>query len=292
MQTTLWTQRNLTFPGASAEERERHAVAHLSQALTELRERGLTLRWWFVRKGAWRIRYQLTDSATDLRERGLTTRWPVRKDIWRFLHSITGSAIGFLHDPVHPALTAGLPWTRDIYEPETHAFGGPESMALAHELFCRDSSFLLPYLATDPADRRERSLVLFTALMRAAGLDTNEQGDVWAQVAQYRPAASTESVDPHTWAAFTADVGHLLRGTPRAGTVDPNWLVAFTHTGNSLKSLREQGLLTRGIRAIVTLHVIFAWNRLGLTAPTQASLATAAKEAIFGAAPGTNAVLT
>ena len=261
MQTILWTQRNLTFSGASAEERERHAVAHLCHVLTELRERGLTLRWWFVRKGAWRIRYHLTGSTTDLPD-----------------------------DPMHPVLTAGLQWTRDIYEPETHAFGGPESMDLAHELFHQDSRSLLPYLASDPADRRERSLVLFTALMRAAGLDINEQGDVWAQVADYRPTASTRSAAPQTWAAFTADVGHLLRGTARGDTVDPGWLAAFTHAGNSLKSLREQGLLTRGIRAIIALHVIFAWNRLGLTAPMQADLATAAKEAIFGAAPGTNAV--
>ncbi|HEX8866469.1 MAG TPA: thiopeptide-type bacteriocin biosynthesis protein [Lentzea sp.] len=262
VQTILWTQRNLTFPGASAEERERHAVAHLSHALAELCDRGLTLRWWFVRKGAWRIRYHLTGSTTDLPD-----------------------------DPVHPVLSAGLQWTSDIYEPETHAFGGPESMDLAHELFHQDSRFLLPYLATDPADRRERSLLLLTGLMRAAGLDINEQGDVWAQVADYRPAALTRSVAPQMWAAFTADVGHLLRGTARSDIVDPGWLAAFTHTGNSLKSLREQGLLTRGIRAIIALHVIFAWNRLGLTAPIQADLATAAKEAIFGAAPGINAVL-
>jgi thiopeptide-type bacteriocin biosynthesis protein len=257
VQTILWTQRNLMFPGATAEERERHAVAHLSDVLAELGKRELTLRWWFVRKGAWRIRYHVTSQAAE-----------------------------HLDDPVHPILSAGLQCTRDIYEPEIHAFGGPESMDLAHELFCQDSRFLLPYFTTDSADRRERSLVLFTALMRAAGLDHHEQGDVWAQVVDYRPTATTRSADPQTWTAFTKDVGHLLRGTPHGDTIDPGWLTAFTHAGNSLKCLREQGLLTRGIRAVIALHIIFAWNRLGLTVPMQADLATAAKESIFGPVPG------
>ncbi|WP_063798720.1 thiopeptide-type bacteriocin biosynthesis protein [Nocardia sp. NRRL S-836] len=252
---TMWTQRNLTFPGTSPAAREHHAVAHLSRVLTELRERDLALQWWFVRKGAWRIRYHITKPA-DLTD-----------------------------DPVHPVLTAGLAWTRDIYEPETHAFGGPQSMDLTHELFCQDSRFLLTYLATEAADRRERSLVLFTALMRAAELDPNEQGDVWAQVADYRPAASTSSRDPQTWVAFTAQVAHLLRGTARSALVDPGWLAAYTHAGDMLRTLRKEGLLTRGIRAVIALHIIFAWNRLGLTAPTQAELATAAKEAIFGPTP-------
>jgi hypothetical protein len=44
-------------------------------------------------------------------------------------------------------------------------------------------------------------------------------------------------------------------------------------------------MLTRGIRAVITLHVIFHWNRIGLPATTQATLARAAKDAIFGSPP-------
>ncbi|WP_313949438.1 lantibiotic dehydratase C-terminal domain-containing protein, partial [Frankia sp. AvcI1] len=56
-------------------------------------------------------------------------------------------------------------------------------------------------------------------------------------------------------------------------------------TGEKLRTLRENGTLTRGIRAVIALHVIFHWNRLGLTATTQAGLARAAKEAVFGNTP-------
>ena len=49
-----------------------------------------------------------------------------------------------------------------------------------------------------------------------------------------------------------------------------------------LRRLRETGKLTCGLRTVVALHVIFHWNRIGLPATTQATLAQAAREAIFG----------
>ncbi|MCK9922609.1 thiopeptide-type bacteriocin biosynthesis protein [Frankia sp. AgPm24] len=255
MKETPWKQVNIAYPAKDPAERERQAIAHLTAVLPPAEENGLITSWSFIRKGPWRIRYLLTDS-TDDRE-------------------------SFATDSLHPLLTHGVTWTHDIYEPEIHAFGGPASMDLAHALFHADSRHLLATLGDEHTDRRERSLLLCTALMRAAGLDINEQGDVWARVAEQRSGLNETPPDPQTWASLTSDMRHLLRGHARADLIGSDWLTSFRQAGRSLRSLRENGQLTRGVRAVIALHVIFHWNRTGLPATTQATLAQAAKEAIF-----------
>ncbi|MBB5866703.1 thiopeptide-type bacteriocin biosynthesis protein [Allocatelliglobosispora scoriae] len=248
METATWQQVNIAYPGPSRQEREQQAISHLTHALTDAETAGLITSWWFMRKGLWRIRYLATEACAKT-------------------------------DPVRRLLTDAIRWTADIYEPEIHAFGGADSMDIAHRLFHQDSRHLLNYLQGRPADRRERSLILCTALMRTAGLDLNEQGDVWARVSARRAnlLERLPAPEPRIWAAFTDDVQHLLLGT--ATTSD--WRTAFENTGTSLRGLRETGKLTRGLRAVVTEHVFFHWNRIGLPATTQATLAQAAKEAIF-----------
>jgi thiopeptide-type bacteriocin biosynthesis protein len=154
-------------------------------------------------------------------------------------------------------------------------------MNLAHTLFHHDSRHLLSYLRDNPPDRREHSLLLCTALMRAAGLEWGEQGDVWARIAEQRAGLPGQPTapGPQTWASFTSGVRHLLLSTPRTDAISHDWLTAFTDTGTTLQTLREQGMLTRGIRAVTALHVIFHWNRIGLPGVTQATLARAAAEA-------------
>ncbi|HET9899375.1 MAG TPA: thiopeptide-type bacteriocin biosynthesis protein [Streptosporangiaceae bacterium] len=250
MDETSWQQINVTYPGRTRHHQEQHAIAHLRQVLPAAETAGLITSWWFIRKGAWRIRYLPADKpGSDARARKL--------------------------------LTSRVTSTSDIYEPETHAFGGTDAMTAAHKLWHHDSSHLLSYLSQCPADRRERSLILCTALMRAAAIDLNEQGDVWAKVLQHRAEhiKSPPAPDAPTWNGFTNDVHRLLLGTPR---ITGDWHIAFEKAGTSLRHLREAGKLTRGLRAIVALHVIFHWNRIGLTADSQAKLAQAAKEAIFG----------
>lgn len=250
MDQTPWQQFNIRYPGQSPHEREQHAIAHLGHALPSAQAAGLITAWWFIRKGAWRIRY-------------LPTTKQHSQHLARNL------------------LTDTVSWTSDIYEPETHAFGGPDAMDAAHTLFHHDSRHLLPYLSQNPTDRRERSLILCTALMRAAGLDLNEQGDVWARVLEHRAEAPDQPTarDAATWGRFTGDVRRLLTGTAR---IADDWPTAFERTGAALQGLRETGRLTRGLRAVLALHVIFHWNRIGLAGTTQATLAKGAKEAIFG----------
>ncbi|MDM4721387.1 thiopeptide-type bacteriocin biosynthesis protein [Micromonospora sp. WMMA1363] len=251
MDDSPWQQINISYPGDTPQEREQRAVDHLGRVLPAAEAAGLITSWWVIRKGAWRVRYLPTGQQRS-RERA------------------------------RELITDGVSWTPDIYESETHAFGGVDAMSAAHALFHHDSRHLLAYLHRHPTDRRERSLVLCTALMRAAALDLNEQGDVWARVVQHRAGHLPPVPDHRTWEGFTDNVRHLLTGTAR--TTD-DWYAAFADAGTSLQRLRETGRLTRGLRAVIALHVIFHWNRFGLSAPTQATLAQAATEAIFGAAP-------
>jgi thiopeptide-type bacteriocin biosynthesis protein len=254
MNEIAWKQINITYPGPDPHQRERHAIDHLTHVLPAAEADGLLTAWFFLRKGPWRIRYLLADANG---------------------HGEPNT------DPLRPLLTDGVHWTDDIYEPEVHAFGGPSSMNTTHKLFHHDSRHQLTYLHHDPADRREHSLVLCTALMRTAGLDLNEQGDVWAQIAEQRSGLAGIPPRPQAWESFTSDVRHLLLGTPRADLIDRDWLTAFEETGRTLRTLRETGTLTRGIRAVIALQIIFHWNRIGLRANTQATLAQAAKEAVF-----------
>lgn len=254
MEETRWKQVNITYAGQDSEAREREAVAHLAGVFPTAEDDGLVTSWFFIRKGAWRVRYLLSD-APNSGERG---------------------------DPIRPLLTDGVTWACETYEPEVHAFGGWNSMDAAHELFHADSRYLLGYLSSGPIDRKERSLVLCTALMRAAGLDLNEQGDVWARVAEQRAALLGNLPDQETWRSFTGDVLHLFTGRARRDDVGSDWLTAFEKVGATISALRSTGRLTRGIRATIALHIIFHWNRMGISGAIQAVLARAAKEAIFG----------
>ncbi|WP_019629695.1 thiopeptide-type bacteriocin biosynthesis protein [Actinomadura atramentaria] len=253
MHQEAWTQVNIAYPGHTPEQREQQAVKHLADVMLTAEVSGLISSWFFIRKGRWRVRYMLAESDGH------------------------GGA-----DPLHARLTAGVAWTSDVYEPEVHAFGGPGSMNTAHTLFHHDSRHLLSLLPHTPVDRQERSLVLCTALMRAAGLDVNEQGDVWARIAEQRSSLAEEPPSARAWASFTGGVRRLLLGEARTDLIGGEWLTAFEEAGRELRNLRERGELSRGLRQILSLHVIFHWNRIGVPGAAQAMLTRAAKEAIFG----------
>jgi protein-L-isoaspartate(D-aspartate) O-methyltransferase len=143
---------------------------------------------------------------------------------------------------------------------------------------------VLAYLATARHDRRrELGLVLAAVLLRAAGQDWYEQGDVWERVAAHRGLAGP-AAGPRREA-----IRHLITAVRHADAsplaAAPGWPLAFQDAGHALADLAKTGTITRGLRAVLAHHVLFAWNRLGISAPDQHVLAAAARQAVFGGPP-------
>lgn len=240
-----------------------HVTAHqLAPALNDAQDAGLLRTWWYIRKPPGvRLRYQ-----------------PAEPDLLVVDRLLDGLA----------ASGHVTSWAWGIYEPETVAFGGPAAMEVTHTLFHHDSRHLLARAAqTDTASagmgRRETTVLLFSTMLRAAGLDWFEQGDVWAKVADLRPASQV-----HRSAVEGAE--ELGRAVRRLMTVDARsvpdllaepWLAAFETAGQQLAALDRHGQMHRGLRAVLAHHFIFHANRVGLPAEDQATLAALAVDTVF-----------
>jgi thiopeptide-type bacteriocin biosynthesis protein len=265
MNSPTWCQANVAFP--DWERAETVALAQLAPLLRTAEDEGALTAWFLVRKRpCWRVRYLPAADAQDRIGQGLDAL----------------IADGYIRG-----------WTEIVYEPEVHAFGGAEAMASAHHLFHRDSRSLIDHLQGDAGrHRRETSLMLCSLLMRSAGLDWYEQGDVWARVAAHRalpPGTERDSRDRlhaavHRLISVNGEDlmrtgGPLAHAAGRART--------YTDAGRELAHLTDSGQLHRGLRDVLAHHVLFAWNRIGLPYATQATLAAAAKTVIFGPDPTT-----
>ncbi|MDX2680053.1 methyltransferase, FxLD system [Streptomyces soliscabiei] len=177
-------------------------------------------------------------------------------------------------------------WTGGTYEPETHAFGGPEGMEVAHDVFCADSPAALAETGTPGA--RERSVMLLSAMIREAGLDPFEAGDVWARWAALRPPV-TSPQGPALERAVSAmrrlmNADAALRPNAEAGWAER--VAAFEDAGRRLRQLAAEGRLIRGIRGVITHHAIFAFNRAGVSAEAQAATAWLGRYVAFSTGEG------
>ncbi|WP_246498134.1 thiopeptide-type bacteriocin biosynthesis protein [Natronoglycomyces albus] len=182
--------------------------------------------------------------------------------------------------------------TECIYEPETVAFGGDAAMETVHRLFAEDTHHFTRYLAllTAPGAvdrRRELSLLLNTALMRAAQQEWFECGDIWALVAAMR---GSNNHLPDVADATALTVRQFITADPNtalsrlneseADLVD-SWLASYRLAGARLRELGSKGALLRGLRAVLAHIVLFSWNRIGLRLTDQRRLAAAARDAVF-----------
>ncbi|RKN11056.1 methyltransferase, FxLD system [Streptomyces radicis] len=172
-------------------------------------------------------------------------------------------------------------WVGGVYEPETDAFGGPEGMDVAHEVFCADSSSALAETGSPGA--RERCVLLLSSMIRAVGLDRFETGDVWAKLGALRPP-----VTPPTGPARERAIAAMRRLTntdaARRTDAEPGWaarVAAFESAGHRLRRLSADGRLTRGLRAVLAHHAIFALNRAGVPVAEQAATAWLGRHVAF-----------
>jgi thiopeptide-type bacteriocin biosynthesis protein len=229
----------------------------------------------------------VAETVDDLTGAGATCAWFVRK---------TGVRVRALGDPdvLGPILrqrsadgvAAGaiVRVSAPVYEPELARFGGEAGLALAHELFHRDTPIALAELALDPAaappvHHLALGMAIVADLVAAALSDRAERWDVWHRLDEVASAAAP----PRSRAAAAADeeLGALL-GAPdlllapplrplfeRAGAVS-------TDVAGRLERLAADGTLRVGVRAWLVAAALFAWNRrdLGLD-PSALAAATA-----------------
>ncbi|HEU0088737.1 MAG TPA: thiopeptide-type bacteriocin biosynthesis protein [Pseudonocardiaceae bacterium] len=254
---------------------EHIAATDLAPRLQHLEDAEVVAAWWFIRKvPCWRLRLLPgpAESFADMK-----------------------ASVNTVLDGL---VEAGLieRWWQTIYEPESAAFGGPPAIDVAHMLFHADSRYLLDHALRStavnepPLGRRELSILLCSALLRGAGQDFYEQGDIWHRVAQLRPLPP--EVPTEQMQEMTNDLRLLMTAGlhPTGALFGPNgplayaagWITAFDVAGRALGTAATDGTLERGIRDTLAHHVIFHWNRLGLPARTQSILARAAREAILG----------
>ncbi len=248
-----WHQHLIEF--ADPANSEHTAARHLASALGDAPDDGLRATWWHLRKTpAWRLRYRPADPATEYVDE-------------------------LLHRLVHDGDVVA--WSRSIYEPETLAFGGPAAMDTAHTLFHHDSRHLLAPTPATALGRRETTVVLFSAMLRAADLDWFEQGDVWAKVMGLRSTA--HDLAPERADTLSSALRRLMTASPRSSPalLPEPWLAAFETTGRALAGLARSGELERGLRAVLAHHFIFHANRAGITAADQATLAALAVDTVF-----------
>jgi protein-L-isoaspartate(D-aspartate) O-methyltransferase len=253
-----WQQHNITF--FDRESARRTIAERLGPALIEAEADGQLTGWWFMNKQPWPLRY-LADKPSPAIE--------------SLLSDLIGGGVA----------VSCLP---GIYEPETDMFGGPEAMDAAHELFHSDSLHLLTYqLSPMHLGRRETAVLLASVMMRGAGLDWFEQGDVWAKVAALRPSTNPPQPEraaelaPPMRKLMTADAHSLCRpGDPLHAHEE--WVTAFERAGATLADLAGRGALTRGLRAVIAHHVIFHANRAGLLRDDQSALSHIAREVVMG----------
>lgn len=268
MDSSAWQQANLEF--ADPALAESIAVARVMPILTAAEANRLISAWFIVRKGhQWRLRYLPTHASDNAPAK-------LRSQIVTLCRSESLTKV-----------------TQAIYEPETTAFGGPRAMRLAHRLWHLDTRHLLTPTPRQPRRTRELSILQCTAMMRAAGLDWYEQGDVWARTAAHRGHAEptrTKTLHDAVQRLLVVDPASLTHaGAPLAAAT--TWIDAFTTTGAALRRTHDSGQLQRGLREILTHHVIFAWNRRGMPDNDQATLAATACEVIFGTPPSSHLLL-
>ncbi|MGH3621710.1 MAG: thiopeptide-type bacteriocin biosynthesis protein [Sciscionella sp.] len=256
-----WYQVRVEFPDWSSAEAV--VAAQLGPSLDQLQANGAVSGWWFLRKPpCWRLRLHGADTAA----------------VDRGLDELTAAGVI-------------ARWWPTVYEPETAAFGGPAGMHATHDLFCADTRGVLDYVRHDAPGlgRRELSILLLSGLLRAAGIDVFEAGDVFDRVARLRPAPGDADTVRMEQLAENVRVLLSIPDLPTSDLFTPGgpvahakpWLTAIQTAGRQLGDAAAQGHLDRGVRAILTHVLIFHWNRFGLSAASQGILARAATTALL-----------
>jgi thiopeptide-type bacteriocin biosynthesis protein len=234
----------------------------LGARLEALRRSGVVGAWWYLVK---------SDGAPHLRLRVQPGADTLEPELTAQLRAVF-EALG--RDRLLDRFEAG------VYEPERFLFGGDTGLALTHAFFDLDSRFAL-YAAGTRSDHA--SLAWTALLLREAGLDPFEHWDVWQRVLELRPAAPLERLR-----SMIQGVRRLVRGeadalrddlTRHSSELERLVRVELPALGQALREAQRSGRLHRGLRELLSVWIVFHWNRLLFTGTFQSRLAQLLAEA-------------
>lgn len=178
------------------------------------------------------------------------------------------------------------------YEPEMRLFGGRKGLAIAHELFFRDSEFLTRWAQCEDKLRYPfipvgLSMAIMVYLTGVAGLDSFERWDVFSQLSDKRPMESLDGGDAKQQeyeqlarrivSAGPVAVFDLYRG-PQAELLSA-YQAHLCESGRSLSLAYFGGELKCGMREFLVPVLIFHLNRTGMSWQAQVRMARAMKDA-------------
>ncbi|WP_331727787.1 thiopeptide-type bacteriocin biosynthesis protein [Streptomyces sp. NBC_00158] len=184
----------------------------------------------------------------------------------------------------HRGLTEA--WSRAVYEPEQHLFGGPVSMASVHRLFTADSLAWAEHWAHRPEDRRPAwaiSLVMIEALLDGLRIVGWEDRDVWDRLRR-QAGRSLAGDEPEGWGETIAKIHRVwsepgrLASTTRpwnlpypeafaraARTECPRWLAEYFASPEAYVGPREAA----------AFFIVYHWNRAALPFSWQCAIVEA-----------------
>jgi thiopeptide-type bacteriocin biosynthesis protein len=173
-------------------------------------------------------------------------------------------------------------WTRGVYEPELHQFGGAVGTALAHRFFTLESLAVLRHkrrVARDAAlSPYIFSLLTLHAIFRAAVEDIWEEWDLWCWhtlTGRLRPEDLTAAAD---LVSLRSELLPIL-DQPRTHMTDEEgqeWVryeESARSIGSSVAEASRTGRLLWPLRQILPFWSIFHWNRMAFDAICQQRLA-------------------
>lgn len=217
---------------------------------------------------------------------GLRIRFEVRRASVASLSDLIGVEVA---DWSAGGLVEGT--TSEIYEPESHLFGGPASMPLVHALFTQDSLLWLDYHASGSSEATTGtpawllSLAVVHALFDGLGIEGWEDVGVWDRVrgTTGRRLASESQVLPGYQEAADGIRDVWSRRDSLVELLDPALQRGATE---SLASVRTLARAWRsdyfnaseayiGPRTAAAFWVVFHWNRGRLSVAQQALMAEA-----------------
>ncbi|WP_051879128.1 thiopeptide-type bacteriocin biosynthesis protein [Streptomyces sp. NRRL B-24720] len=176
-------------------------------------------------------------------------------------------------------------WSRAVYEPEQHLFGGPVSMKSVHRLFTADSLAWLDFWATTTSKQPAWafSLLMIEAFFDELEIVGWEDRDVWDRLR--RQAQRTYPGNkPEGWSSLCEKIQRVWSEPGRiSNTVEP-W--AITHA----KSFREEVRIEYphwsqqyfqsseayvGPREAAAFFIVYHWNRARLPFVWQCAISEA-----------------